>query len=359
MKAAVLERFGETLSIRELPDPEPGAGQVVVDVAAAGVLPYAKEVFDGTRRYLLGVPVVPGPGAVGRVRAVGPDATRLKVGDWVTCDPTIRARDDASTPDITLHGWSARGEGGIRLQQAYPDGAFAERMLVPAENAHHIGTIAPGEAGLWCTLNLLLVPYGGLLAGEFSPGETLLVSGATGNFGSAAVAVAVAMGASRVVCPGRDRTMLEELARRFGARVRTVRLTGEQEGDGRAMADAAEGPIDVVLDLLPPFAGSQVVRTAVMTVGGRGRVVLMGGVGMLGGDDLRLPYTWLMRNGITVRGQWMYPRDANPKLIDLVRSGLLDLGLCAVTSFPLEQVNEAVEHAAIHSGPFRRTILCP
>jgi alcohol dehydrogenase len=56
------------------------------------VLPYAAEVFSDERRYQLTLPVIPGAGAIGRVRAVGPDATRLAVGDWVSCDPTVRAR---------------------------------------------------------------------------------------------------------------------------------------------------------------------------------------------------------------------------------------------------------------------------
>ena len=142
---------------------------------------------------MLTLPVAPGAGAVGRVRAIGPDSTRLAVGDWVTCDPTVRSRDDALTPDITLQGWSARGEGGLHLQKHFHHGSFAEQMLVPTENVFPLGPIEPEEAGRWCLLNLLLVPYSGLLAANFKAGETLLVSGATGNFGSAGVAVALAI----------------------------------------------------------------------------------------------------------------------------------------------------------------------
>ncbi|WP_371791279.1 hypothetical protein [Streptomyces sp. NBC_01471] len=79
----------------------------------------------------------------------------------VSCDPAVRARDGAPTPDITLQGLSTRGDGGPRA------------------------------------LRVLLVPYGGLLAAGLRAGETLLVGGATGNSGSAAVAVAPAMGAGR------------------------------------------------------------------------------------------------------------------------------------------------------------------
>lgn len=359
MKAAILKAFGSPLAVEDLPDPVLGTGEVVVDVVAAGVLPYANEVFSGERRYLLELPVVPGVGTIGRVRAVGPDATRLAVGDWVICDPTVRSRDDALTPDITLQGWSARGEGGMRLQKHFHNGPFAEQMLVPTENAVPIGSLDASEVGRWCAVNLLLVPYGGLLAGNLQPGETVLVSGATGNYGSAGVAVALAMGAGCVVAPGRNEKVLEDLRDRFGRRVRTVKLSGDEEDDRERMRGAAPGPIDCVLDLLPPAAGTEVVRAAAMTVREFGRVVLMGGVGMLGGDDLKLPYPWIMRNSISIRGRWMYPPEAVVRLVGLVRSGLLDLGNYETREFDLSEANEAVAHAAIHDGAFKMTVIRP
>lgn len=206
---------------------------------------------------------------------------------------------------------------------------------------------------------MLLVPYGGLLAAELRAGETLLVSGATGHFGSAAVAVALAMGAGCVVAPGRNERVLADLVRRFGPRVRTVRITGDEDTDRALMRRAAPGPIDCVIDLLPPAAGAAPVRTAAMTVREFGRVVLMGGVGMAGDDDLRLPYPWLMRNSITVRGQWMYPPSAGARLVGLVRSGLLDLTEFDVTEFDLDDVNDAVAHAATAGGPFEQTVVRP
>ncbi len=202
MKAAILKALGRPLDIEEVPAPEIGTGEVVVDVVAAPVLSYANEVFNGHRRYMIELPMVPGCGAIGRVRTSGPDATRLKPGDWVFCDPTVRSRDDALMPDIALQGWSARGDGGMRLQRHYHDGPFAEQVRVPTENAAAIGEIDVGDAARWCALNVMLVPYGGLLAANLLAGEILLVSGATGNFGSACVATAIAMGARCVVAPG-------------------------------------------------------------------------------------------------------------------------------------------------------------
>ncbi|MFE2375561.1 alcohol dehydrogenase catalytic domain-containing protein [Streptomyces sp. NPDC059398] len=359
MKAAVLKAFGAPLAVETVPDPVIGTGEVLVDVVAAGVLPYAAEVFSGERGYLLDLPVVPGSGGTGRVRAVGPDATTLAVGDWVLCDPAVRARDGAPAPDITLQGLSARGDGGLRLQRYFHDGAFAGQIRVPTENAAPIGPLDPADAGRWCALQVLLVPYGGLLAAELRAGETLLVSGATGNFGSAAVAVALAMGAGCVIAPGRNEKVLDALADRFGPRLRPVRLTGDAAEDTVRMKRAAPGAVDCVLDLLPPAAGPAPVRAAAMTVREFGRVVLMGGVGMGGGDDLGLPYLWLMRNSITVRGQWLCSRDAVPRMIALIRSGLLDLDHFTVTDFALDDANEAVAHAAGERGPFRLTVLRP
>jgi len=321
MKAAVLKSFGSPLAIETVPEPVLGTGEVIVDVVATRVLSYMNEVFDGTRNYALDLPIIPGPGGIGRVRAIGPDATKLSVGDWVFCDPTVRSRDDAAAPDIALQGLTAAGPGGMLLQKHFRHGSYAEQMRVPTENVKRIGEITPEQAAQWCALGTLLVPYGGFLAAKLRPGETVLVSGATGNFGSAAVSVALAMGAACVVAPGRNEKILADLVRRFGGRVKPVRLTGHEDDDREAMKRAAPGAIDCVFDIMPPSVSPIVVRAAVMTVRAYGRVVLMGGVGMAGGAGLELPYPWIMRNCISIHGVWMYPPDAAARLIALVRAG--------------------------------------
>jgi alcohol dehydrogenase len=194
-----------------------------------------------------------------------------------------------------------------------------------------------------------------LLAGRLLAGETLLVNGATGAFGSGGVVMGAAMGAARIVATGRNVQVLADLERRFGGRVRTVQMSGNEEEDRRQIQRAAGGPIDVVLDLLPPDAKPSWVRAAALAVRPYGRVVLMGGIR----EDVALPYDWMMRYGIEVRGQWMYPRDAIHRLVKLVRSGQISLDYVAVTKFPLEQVNEAITHAAVNAGPFNITVVCP
>src|SRR5258706_4737819 len=75
-------------------------------------------------------------------------------------------------------------------------------------------------------------------------------------------------------------------------------------------------------------------------------------------EDLALPYSWLMRYCITVRGRWMYSRESITRLIALARSGVLRLD-ARVTSFELAQVNETIAHAAAHAAPFEAPVICP
>jgi alcohol dehydrogenase len=353
MKAAVLNAFGSPLAIETLPDPVLGTGEIIVDMVAAGVPGYAANIFNGSRNYALELPVAPGAGGIGQVRATGPDSTRLKPGDWVFCEPTIRARDNPA--DSILQGWTYRTEAALPLHRLYHHGSYAEQMLLPTENVTPIGDIDPSEAGRWCALSRLLVPFGGLLAGDLKAGETLVVSGATGGFGGAGVAVALAMGAATVVAAGRNERTLDDLARRFGPRVRPVRMTGEEADDRGRLIEAAAGRIDMVLDFLPREASAPQAQAAILAVGSGGRVVLMGGLR----SDLALNYNVLMHREITVRGAWMYPREAVPRMVGMVRAGLIDLGQFDLTEFGLDDANAALAHAAANAGPRQLTVIRP
>ncbi len=355
MKAAILKSFGSPLVVEDVLEPKLGTGEVLVDVVAAKVLAYAGDVFSGKRQYLITPPLIPGSGGVGRIAAVGLDAAELAVGDWVLCDPTVRARDNAVSPAVVLQGLTAGEPRALGLQKYVPDGSWAERVRVPTENAIPLGPIEPSQAQAWATIGNYLVPYGGFDAVGLKAGEIVVLNGATGAFGSAGVAVALALGAASVIATGRNRDVLADLARRFGPRVRTVPMTGDEEADRARILEAAPGPVDCVLDLLPPAASPAQVRTALLTVRPFGRVVLMGGVR----EDLSLPYAWLMRNCVTVRGQFMYPRAAIGRLVALVRAGVLELEASKIVTFGLEQVNEAITHAREHAAPFEATVLTP
>lgn len=357
MKAAILEAKGQPLTIEDIAEPVPVAGEVVVRVLAAPVLSYTSEVFSGARDYPLLMPLVPGCGAIGVVERLGPDATRLQPGQLVFCDPTVRSRDDSLSPDIMLQGWIAPGVGQQKLQAYFRNGPFAEKMLLPLENAIPLAgleDVVSDPVQLSCMLTAL-VPYGGLLAANFQAGQTLAVTGATGNLGSAGVAVALAMGAACVVAPGRNEQMLRILADKFGERVRTVPLTEDDALNTRHMREAAEGPIDCVLDILPPLRDTSLTRSGIMSVRPGGTVVLMGGTDV----DLPIPYKYVMRNSLVIRGQYCNPRHAPLLLAGLIRGGLLNPELFTTSTFPLAQVNQAVEHARDYGKAFHLTVVQP
>ena len=83
MKAAMLNAIGQALTLEDITEPVPQAGELLVRVLASPVLAYAQEVFSGERNYPLVLPLVPGGGAIGIVEKTGPDATRLQPGQLV------------------------------------------------------------------------------------------------------------------------------------------------------------------------------------------------------------------------------------------------------------------------------------
>ncbi len=355
MKAAMLKAFSQPLTIEDIPEPVPGAGEVLVRVLATPVLAYTQEVFTKARENHLQLPLVPGGGAIGRVERTGPDATRLTPGQLVFCDITVRSRDDSLSPDVMLQGWAAYGEGAQKLQTYFRHGSFAEKMLIPLENAvalDHMDAMDPVQL-TW--LSTLLVAYGGWLAANVQPGQVVMVNGATGHFGSAGVAVAVAMGAERVVAPGRNQGRLDALVNHCGARVRPVLLSDDEIRNRKQIAQAAEGPIDCMLDLLSPIRDGAPTRHRILDVRPGGTAILMGGVDA----DVAIPYRYVMRNNITIRGQYMYPRHAPLLLAGLIRAGLLRLEAFSTHAFPLAEANHAVQYAHDHGGAFQMTVLTP
>ncbi len=267
----------------------------------------------------------------------------------------IRSRDSGLSPDSMLQGWIAQGEGAQKLQTYFRNGSFAEKVLVPLENAAPLGQMHTMDLVKLTWLGTLLVAYGGLLAANVQPGQVVMVNGATGHFGSAGVAVAVAMGAERVVAPGRNQDSLDALVNQFGARICPVLLSEDETLNRKRLAQAASGPIDCLLDLLGQTHDAGPTRRGILAVRPGGTAVLMGGVH----TNIEVPYDYVMHNNLVIRGQYMYPRHAPMFLAGLIRAGLLRLEAFSTRAFPLEEVNQAIQYAHDHGGAFQLTVLTP
>lgn len=187
MKAIRVHKFGgpEVLQLDEVPDPAPGPGQALVRIRAAGVNPVDTYIRSGSYALMPPLPYIPGTDAAGVVDAVGEGVKRLKKGDRVYVVRTA----------------------GPPLTGGYADLAVCHEALVqPLPSGV---SFAQGAA--------VAVPYGTAYRGlhhkaHARPGETVLVHGASGGVGIAAVQLAVAHGMTVIGTAGseRGRTLVRE-----------------------------------------------------------------------------------------------------------------------------------------------------
>ncbi|GAM91569.1 hypothetical protein ANO11243_096210 [Dothideomycetidae sp. 11243] len=354
------------LSICERPTPQATSGSAVVRILAAPVISYAKAVFAGEKpAYHYPDQFVPGFSAIGRVVAVGNDATLVQPGKLVFVDPFIRARDDPSA-QLIAGVYEGFTDGSRKLMAGeWRDSTYAEYTKAPLESCYVLDEERLlGKNGLGYELEDLayiaglLVPFGGLRDVDFKPGESLIVGPATGPFGNCAVHLGLALGASRLTAMGRNKTVLAELERRGNGRVKTVPITGDSAAETKELR--ANGPVDVFFDISPPFAiGSSHFKAGIEALGYRGRASLMGG--QL--QDIPIPIRHVMHHCIQLRGKWMYESDDVRALIKLIEAGIVKLGapggIGPAKKYSLDDHLAAFDTAAENAKPFSLTVICP
>jgi alcohol dehydrogenase len=343
MKAWRLEKLGGRLSLEDIPVPEPRPGSVLVKVEASALLSYLKAYVEGKlpRYNPPPGPFTIGTNAVGTLEAVGRDVWHLGPGRRVVLSPLFVARENVDEAAQVLIGLTAGAEAANVLAD-WPDGTLAEYALAPIETVTPLDGLESLDAAQLAALGRFIVPFGGLLRGRLAAGETLLVNGATGAFGTAAVLLGVAMGAARIVAAGRDGAALAAVAAAAGPRVATVALTGDAAADARAIREASGGGAHIAFDMVGNATDPRSTVSALTSLKRNGRLVLMGSMTV----DLPLPYMQVMLNNWEIIGHFMYPASAYRRLVELVRSGLLDLAAIRPKVFPLTALCEAMEAAA-------------
>ena len=211
MKAAVFYGAGD-LRVEERPMPKAGPGQMVVKIDYCGVCGTDVEAY----KYEIVKPVIVlGHENVGTVYEVGEGVTKYKVGDKVLCGPPSYCAEGCSScksgkPNICAYGFPrTNGIGG-------PDGGFAEYMLVGDVDHTMIIPVPEGvdekEAVLF---DVICVSLHALRRSNFRFGDTVAVSG-TGPIGLAAIQIAKAAGARRVVAIGTSKEK-DAVCKAYGA----------------------------------------------------------------------------------------------------------------------------------------------
>jgi NADPH:quinone reductase len=261
MKALLCKAWGgpDTLVLEELPSPRPAAGEVVIDVKAAGV--NFPDVLIIQNKYQLKPPLPFAPGAelAGVIKEVGADVTGFKPGDRVIA--------------MTMYG------------------AFAEECIARVDQLIRM------PAGLdFATAAAFTLTYGTSWhalkdRGQLRAGETLLVLGAAGGVGLAAIEIGKVLGA-RVIAAASSPEKLA-VCRAHGAD-ETIDYAAE-DMRARIKAIAGDKGVDVVYDPV----GGQYAEPAVRSTAWRGRYLV---VGFANGEIPRIPLNLLLLKGCSLVG---------------------------------------------------------
>ncbi|RZU32373.1 NADPH:quinone oxidoreductase family protein [Blastococcus saxobsidens] len=313
MRAALVQEFGppETLVAGELADPVAGPGEVLVEVAAAGVNFPDILVVAGEYQILPERPFSPGKEIAGTVRAVGSGVAGFAVGD--------------------------------RVLAQIEHGGYAELVTVPEPQIVALPDEVPFVDAAAFGLGAITAHFALVRRAGLRPGETVLVTGAGGGVGSAGVQIAKALGAT-VVAVAQDEERAA-LARSQGAD--SVVLAGPSMRDEVLALTEGHGA-DVVLELV----GGEVFAQSLRCTAWEGRLVV---IGFASGDLPTIKAGHVLVKNLAVLGlQVSDYRDREPESVRAAIEHLLQLYVAGrltvpvARTYPLEQAGAALE--AVRSG---------
>ena len=233
MKAAVVEKFGEPLVVRELPVPTPGPGQVLVEIFASGVCHTDLHAAEGDWPVKPTLPFTPGHEGAGTVVELGPGVTHLNIGDRVGIAWLHSACGHCK---FCLSGWET-----LCLEQKNSgysvDGSFAQYALAQAD---YVGRI-PENLSFVDAAPILcagVTTYKGLKETETRPGDWVVISG-IGGLGHVAIQYATAMGLRVAAVDLGPQKM--ELARKLGAEIAVDAKTQDPAAEIQKQIGGAQG----------------------------------------------------------------------------------------------------------------------
>ena len=312
MRAVVVHNHGGYRSpeVENVPDPKPGAGEVVIGAKAIGVNYPDLLVIEGRYQFLPPKPFSPGKEVSGVIEAVGPGVTRVKPGERVMA------------------------------QREY--GCYAEKVLSSEATVYPMPAGLGFEEGAALGLAYQTAHFAFVDRAAFKPGESVLVTGASGGVGLACVEVAKAYGAT--VIAGVTSAAKGALAMAHGADHWIDLSLPEPRESIRAQVHALVGKrgVDIVLENV----GGEVFDGALRALAWCGRMVIVGFASMKL-PDIRANY--LLVKNITATGlQWSDYRERDPEWVQRVQMelyGLWQQGKLkpyVSARFPLERYADAL-----------------
>lgn len=308
MRAVLCKAFGppESLVLEEIDAPEAGPGQVLVDVHASAVNFPDVLMIEGKYQNRPPFPFSPGGEIAGTVAALGEGVTGLAVGDRV---------------------FGGTGVGGFSEQVAVP--AAAMRAMPEAMSFAQASGISTTYGTSYYALKQ---------RANLQPGETLLVLGAAGGVGLAAVELGKAMGAKVIAAASSDEKL--EVARRAGADELINYSDGELKEKVKALTDGHGA--DVIYDPV----GGDLFDQCMRSVAWYGRVLV---IGFAAGDIPKVPINLILLKSCQVVGVFFgawsgrFPAEAADnfrEILEFYTAGKIDPLIGA--QYPLEEYAKAL-----------------
>jgi NADPH2:quinone reductase len=308
MKAVLCKEWGMpgTLVVEDVPSPKPASGQVVVSVKACGVNFPDTLIIQGKYQFKPEMPFSPGGEVAGVIKEVGEGVTRVRPGDRV----------------IAFNTW----------------GGFAEEMLVDADR-----TIQMPATMDFVPASAFVLTYGTSYhalkdRADIKAGETMLVLGAAGGVGLAAIQLGKAMGARVIAAASSDAKL--RVCRDNGAD--EVINYGSEDLRARVKALTAGKGLDVVYDPV----GGPYSEPALRDMAWKGRFLV---VGFAAGDIPKVPLNLTLLKGCSIVGVFWgsftrnepeHNRENNWELMAMYAAGKIKPHIHA--TYPLERAAEAL-----------------
>ena len=309
MKAIVCEQFGppSSLQLKDLPALEAGEKEVVISVKACSLNFPDTLIIQGKYQYKPELPFTPGSDIAGIVKAVGSKVRNVKVGDEV-------------------FGFVSNG-------------GFAEEVVAPAKNVFPKPPLMNNAVGA-----SFLMAYGTSYhalknRAQLKAGETLVVLGASGGVGLAAVELGKLMGAKVIACASTDEKLA--LCKEYGAEEGINYSTEDLKTRIKELTDGKGA--DVIYDPI----GDKFSEPALRAMGWEGRFLV---VGFAAGEIPKIPLNLALLKGCQIVGvfwgSWamQFPNDNMQNTMELIQwhaQGKLKPHIHAI--YPLEEAQKAME----------------
>jgi NADPH:quinone reductase-like Zn-dependent oxidoreductase len=327
VKAVVFDEFGgsDVLQLRELPDPEPGPGEVAIDILASALNHLDVDVREGVSRFPVEPPFVLGVEVVGRISALGEGVTGWQVGDRVmpylmaTCGECVYCRTGRESLCLTPGFISFSTSGGYAEKLACP-----VRHLIRAPDDLSDEAAAATQIAFGTAWHMLFT------RGRLAPAERVLINSVGSGIGSAAVQLAHLAGAFVIGNASSDEKLVR--ASEFGLDV----------GINHQNRDVVEEVMRVTdgrgVDLVFEHVGGELFQKGLDSLAKDGRMVICGGHS---GEVVPFDIIPFFRSQKQIIGSFVYDRWEMERVLDFAARGLIQP--LVFKTFPLEEAREAME----------------